>query len=263
MYAWSAGEGQGVREDVTKSPIKLIYATSRLDDALGKIFLPALKRLMNEEGPQLEVHFWGPRPPDSLRGARHHAVIHDYDRYLRRFSAAGFQIGLAPLPDDLFHRSKTNTKFREYGACRIAGVYSDVEVYADCVRHGETGLLVPNEPDAWYRALRQLVDDAALRTKIQQQARESVEENYSQETFETMFLGQIERLVGRSVPRRATRIDAAHAAVPRPRMIRRILGLIPQAVSHVRRHGLARGLNTLRWMGSSAVSMAWLRWRLR
>ena len=183
-------------------PLKLIYATSRLDDSLGRIFLPALRRLMDEEGPRVEAHFWGPRPPAELPAVRHHAVVHDYDRFLRRFSAAGFEIGLAPLADDVFHRSKTNTKFREYGACGIAGVYSDVEVYSDCVRHGETGLLVANDAEAWYRALRQLVDDADLRRKIQQQARVEIEEHYSQEKFEAVFLRQIEQLVGSARPQR-------------------------------------------------------------
>ena len=182
-------------------PLKLIYATSRLDDSLGRIFLPALRRLMDEEGPRVEAHFWGPRPPAELPAVRHHAVVHDYDRFLRRFSAAGFEIGLAPLADDVFHRSKTNTKFREYGACGIAGIYSDVEVYSDCVRHGETGLLVANDAEAWYRALRQLVDDADLRKKIQRQARTEVEEHYSQEKFEAVFLRQIEQLVGSAGPR--------------------------------------------------------------
>ena len=47
-------------------PLKVIYATSRLDDSLGRIFLPALRRLMEEEGPRIEAHFWGPRPPAEL-----------------------------------------------------------------------------------------------------------------------------------------------------------------------------------------------------
>ena len=51
--------------------------------------------------------------------------------------------------------------------CGVAGIYSDVEVYADCVRHGQTGLLVANNAEAWYRALRKLVDDASLRKIIQ------------------------------------------------------------------------------------------------
>ncbi len=243
-------------------PVKLIYATSRLDDSLGRIFLPALRRLMDEEGRRVEAHFWGPRPPAELPAARRHAVVHDYDRFLRRFSAAGFEIGLAPLADDIFHRSKTNTKFREYGACGIAGVYSDVEVYSDCVRHGETGLLVANDSEAWYRALRRLVDDVDLRERIQRQARVEVQRHYSQEIFEAVFFRQIEQLVGSTQPQRAVKLHPPHSGARAPR-IARLFGLIPQAIGHLRRNGWARCWNTLRWMGSSGWSMARLQWRLR
>jgi glycosyltransferase involved in cell wall biosynthesis len=243
-------------------PIKLIDATSRLDDALAAIFLPALRRLLEEPGPRVEAHFWGPRPPRDFHGVRHHAVIHNYDRYLRRFSAAGFDIGLAPLADDVFHRSKTNTKFREYGACRIAGIYSDVDVYSECVRHGETGLLVPNTAADWYRAMRRLVDDIELRRTIQRQARSAVEANYSQEQFEEMFLKQIERLANATRAPREIIIDAAKGGPPPPSMAR-LSRLIPQAIGHLRHNGMARGWNTLRWLGSSSWSLARLQSRLR
>jgi glycosyltransferase involved in cell wall biosynthesis len=246
----------------TADPIKLIYATSRLDDSLSTIFIPALKRMLDESRGRVEVHFWGPRPPRDLLGVRHHAVIHNYDRYLRRFSAAGFDIGLAPLADDVFHRSKTNTKFREYGACRIAGIYSNVDVYSDCVQHGETGLLVANTSADWYQALRRLVDDVALRRTIQRQARAAVEENYSQTRFEEAFLKQIERLAGAPRLPREIIIDAAHDGPPPPRMTSHS-ELISRAVGHLRNNGAARGWNTLRWLGSSGWSLARLQWRLR
>jgi glycosyltransferase involved in cell wall biosynthesis len=262
----------------TDGRVKIVYATSRLDDPLAAIFLPALRRLMDEYAGRIEVHFWGPQPPRDLPGVRHHAVIHNYDRYLRRFSAAGFDIGLAPLVDDVFHRSKANTKFREYGACRIAGVYSDVDIYSDCVRHGETGLLVANSSDASYHAMRRLIDDIDLRRKIQRQARASVEANYSQQQFEKTLLAQIERLAGAAralvVPpsgeiasedfrlKPILQAHSAHDGPPPPRM-RRLPSLIPQAIGHLRRNGLARGWNTFRWLGSSGWSLARLQWRLR
>ncbi len=243
-------------------PIKIIYATSRLDDPLAAIFLPALRRLLDESAGWVEAHFWGPRPPHHLPGVRHHAVIHNYDRYLQRFSAAGFEVGLAPLADDIFHRSKTNTKFREYGACRIAGIYSDVDIYSDCVRHGETGLLVSNTTDDWYGAIRRLVDDFDLRRMIQRQARAVVEANHSQERFEETFLRQIQRLANAPCAPRKILIDAAHDGPPPPRMAR-IARMFPRAIAHIRRNGLARGWNTFRWLGSSSWSLARLQSRLR
>ena len=84
----------------------------------------------------------------ALPNVHHHGLICRYDRYLRRFSRGGYDIGLAPLPDDAFYRSKTNNKFREYGASGIAGIYSHNEVYAHCVEHEVSGLLVANETEA-------------------------------------------------------------------------------------------------------------------
>ena len=244
--------------------MKLIYATSRLDDSLGRIFLPALRRLLDEAGPRIEVHFWGPRPPAELPAVRHHAVVHDYNRFLRRFSAAGFEIGLAPLADDVFHRSKTNTKFREYGACGIAGVYSDVEVYSDCVRHGETGLLSPTIPRPGIGPCDGSSTTPSCGNKFSGRPALEIEEHYAQEKFEAVFLRQIEQLVGSARPQRAVKVLPPCSGPPagrrRPR-VARLAGLIPQAIGHLRRNGWARCWNTLRWMGSSGWSMAWLQWR--
>ena len=141
----------------------------------------------------------------ALANVRHHGLICHYDRYLRRFSRAGYDIGLAPLPDDAFYRSKTNNKFREYGASGIAGIYSHVNVYSDCVRHEVTGLLAANDADSWHDALVRLIEDETLRTRIQRQARQYVREHYAQEKFEQLFLEQIQAVLGTTAAARRGR----------------------------------------------------------
>jgi hypothetical protein len=177
--------------------VKIVYATSRRDDHLFPIFTPALQRVMQEYAGRVEVHFLGFRPPEFQRqpGTRYQKYSPNYDRYLRRFSAAGYHIGLAPMLDDDFHRAKTNNKFREYGASGIAGVYSNVPLYSAWVEDGQTGLLVDNQPDAWYAALSRLIDDAALRRQISSQAREKVSELYSEERFEQQWWDQIQSVL--------------------------------------------------------------------
>lgn len=197
-------------------PVRVVYATSRLEDRLCEVFLPALRRAVERFPGRVEAHFWGPKPAGlaGLPGVYHHAMIAHYDRFLRKFSASGFDIGLAPLADDLFHRSKTNNKFREYGACRIAGIYSNVEVYADCVRDGESGLLVSNDSESWYRAIVRLVEDADLRAGIERRARAYVEKHYSQDHFEERFCGQIGQILSDRAGSRAVELSAAAAIAP-------------------------------------------------
>jgi glycosyltransferase involved in cell wall biosynthesis len=161
--------------------LRLTYATSRDQDHLAALFLPALEALLARRPGRVEAWFWGYCPPV----LRHHRSVRfvpfdrDYDRFFRRFARSGLSIGLAPLLDDRFHQAKSDNKFREYAACRIAGVYSDTEVYRERVEHGRTGLLVPNRPEAWLGALERLVDAAADREQIQGAAHAEARARYS------------------------------------------------------------------------------------
>ena len=62
----------------------------------------------------------------------------DYDTYLRLLGEA--EIALMPLSDTPFNRAKSDLKFIEAGACRVAALASPV-VYADTIEDGRTGLL--------------------------------------------------------------------------------------------------------------------------
>jgi len=73
-----------------------------------------------------------------------------------------FDIGLAPLADTEFNRSKSPIKALEYAALGIPVVASNVGPYAGFVQHGVTGFLCDTEAD-WARYLRELVNDSALR----------------------------------------------------------------------------------------------------
>ncbi len=282
-----------LRETRPPGPIKIAYATSRTQDALCAIFWPALERILSRYADRVEVHFWGCRPPQSASGrcagpcnVRHHGLICQYDRYLRRFSGAGYDIGLAPLPDDIFYRSKTNNKFREYGASGIAGIYSQNDVYSDCVRHEVTGLLVANDASAWYDAMERLIEDESLRMRIRRQARQYVAEHYAQEKFEQLFLEQLHEVLSRPAgqaapvaeaavpgrPWRETRTScpcrvessasgAKSAALPRRRArlgdrARRSLGTLHQL-------GPRQAWTALRWFVNDRCLAAWLRWQLR
>ncbi len=178
-------------------PVRIVYATSRTEDRLAAVFMPAVVAVLEDFGECAEVHFWGARPPafPSTVRIHHHPAIRSYHRFLGEFSRMGFDIGLAPLLDDPFHRAKTNNKFREYGGCGIAGIYSDVCVYSSCVEDGVTGLLVSNDPLSWYEALNRLIRDGALRRTVGARAREYVLAHYSRVDFEDEWLRQIVAVV--------------------------------------------------------------------
>lgn len=76
-----------------------------------------------------------------------------------------FDVGVAPLEDTLFNRSKSDLKVLEYGAVGIPVVASKVAPYEASVRPGETGFLAGSAKD-WLKALRRLVADARARADL-------------------------------------------------------------------------------------------------
>ncbi|MFZ5789954.1 MAG: glycosyltransferase [Pseudomonadota bacterium] len=196
--------------------IRIAYPTSRLaDDTLSDIFASALRRYMDRAKVEVEVYVWG-GIPQPLRGIRNVVVLPpnwDYAEFVRDFYRAGFDIGLAPMHDDAFHAGKTDNKYREYGGCGIAGIYSRHDPYLDCVRHGETGLLVANREEEWLAALEQLAENPELRRRISSRARSDVERCYSLDVFCDEWRKLIERARASNKPCQPVPVRAVRVAV--------------------------------------------------
>lgn len=227
--------------------VKIVYATSRQQDRIGRMLLRPVERVLNAL-PQVELTIWGPRlePLASHPRVRTLPLIRDYDRYFSRFARERFDIGLAPLPNDAFHQCKSNNKFREYAACGVAGIYSDTPVYNTSVKDGMTGLLVGESEDAWHAALTRLVTDADLRRTIAGNAVVQARQQFNQETSDAEWLAPIRALAARGA------VSGGAGAAPSPAMpasgswlhtggmlVRHVAQLVPKAVRILRRNGLA------------------------
>ena len=81
------------------------------------------------------------------------------------YSALDFNIGLAPLVDNHFNRSKSALRPLECAARGIPVVASDVEPYRDFIVDGATGFLVRHEHE-WLSRMSELASDDSLREKM-------------------------------------------------------------------------------------------------
>jgi hypothetical protein len=201
----SATLNRGDNEPITGSgayanKIKIVYATSRTIDDQYRLFLPGIEKFLSKYSDRVEMTIWGCAPSEllKLQSVVHRKLVSEYEQFLKEFSRTGFDIGLAPLDDSEFSRSKNNTKFRDYGACQIAGIYSNVDVYSASVVNGETGLLVNNESDSWFHALERLTLDEQLRMRIKSNAHEFVRQQYRQELIEQEWINDINELIASS-----------------------------------------------------------------
>ena len=177
--------------------IQIAYVTARgARDELVALFEQDLLAILAEFPQKVQAVFFTERPPafQEVPNVQVVAVDWQYDRFIRSLAQARYDIGLAPLLNTEFYLSKTNTKTRDYGACRIAGIYSNLEPYFDIVP-GVTGLRVDQKPGAWYDAMRTLILDDRLRQAIQEQAYQYVYQTYRLEIAEQQWLDEISQLV--------------------------------------------------------------------
>ena len=73
-----------------------------------------------------------------------------------------------PLEDTLFNRCKSDLKFLEASACGAVALASPV-VYGGSIRNWDTGVIFAS-PGEFAGALARLIEDAALRRRLSQQA---------------------------------------------------------------------------------------------
>lgn len=210
-------------ENVQKQPdetIRIGFAgsPSRADDL--ELIAPLIKPIL-ERFPQTVFEFAGVMPKAVAPEERilFFPHTHDYKSYIRFQASRNWAIGLAPLIDHEANRSKTDNKYREYGACGCVGIYSDIPPYSDVVKDSQTGLLVGNTGSAWLDALTDLITHPQKREAMSQAALEDVRARYDIGHVSQAWAGFFADFA-QTLPRNAVRFDRP---IPwRRRMLQRL-----------------------------------------
>ena len=91
---------------------------------------------------------------------------------------AACHVGIMPLPDDEVSRGKGGMKALQFMATGRPVVVSPVGVNRQIICDGENGL-VASSADEWTKALERLAEDRALRARLGEAARATVQRDYS------------------------------------------------------------------------------------
>lgn len=107
-----------------------------------------------------------------------------YTEYIQCLALNGYCFAITPLGSGedteslTFNRCKNPFKFLNYGIAGIPGIYSDCDIYRDCVKNGKTGLLVKNTYDDWFASMELLLVDTELRNTIRKASYQAVYSQY-------------------------------------------------------------------------------------
>ncbi|MBZ9709914.1 glycosyltransferase [Mesorhizobium sp. ESP7-2] len=193
---------------------------SRVDDLdlISPIIEPILDRF-----PQTVFEFAGVLPRGVEVGTRVRFFPHigDYDAYIKFQASRNWTIGLAPLIDHEANRSKTDNKYREYSACHIAGIYSDIPPYMDVVKNSVTGILVDNRPESWLDSISYLIEMPEKRIKIASMAFSHAKSKYDVRSISDEWarvfiqIGEREQPNVKSLKRRKFRLNKIWRRVER------------------------------------------------
>ncbi len=100
----------------------------------------------------------------------------DWERYLQETGSRHIDLLLCPLLEDPFNGGRAAVKVVDAARLGAVGLYSDREPYRGCVRHGETGLLLADDPHQWLEAIGALIDAPDRRRGLAEAGRAMVGE---------------------------------------------------------------------------------------
>jgi len=157
-------------------------------------FAPMLRKLM-ESRDNIELHVHSDREPD-LPGISYR--WHRWSRETEVDIIASFDIGIMPIPDDLWSRGKCAMKALLYMSLGIPAICSNVGVNREVIKHGKNGFLA-GTTEEWLESFDALVADEGLRRRLGDEARKTVVEHFSMKQCARLFADAIIRTVQREI----------------------------------------------------------------
>jgi O-antigen biosynthesis protein len=120
-------------------------------------------------------------------------------RYAKFFAHQAFDIGLAPLVDCNFNRSKSNLRWLEYSALKIPCVATDISHFSQTIKNGTDGILVKdNNLESWKKNLAWLIQSKQLRENIGKAAYRRAKSDFNIKRNAAKYARLLKELVGSS-----------------------------------------------------------------
>jgi glycosyltransferase involved in cell wall biosynthesis len=154
------------------SPLRLVFTGSRSHAGDLEVIAPALERLCQSHPHIKLTTFLGSASPGRLRrlGNVVSRPALPWASYRRFMATARFHIALAPFRRTATNECRSHNKVHDHAAFGAAGLYGDILPYRETVTHGQEGLLLSPEPEAWFEAIARLVQDPASARELAEAA---------------------------------------------------------------------------------------------
>lgn len=191
-----------------RSVIGYMASESHAADLEG--YIPALVKLL-ESRPEIRMEFFGTiRPPEALKVFGSRIIVRNkansYADFMQRLKRLRWAIGIAPLADIPFNRTKACTKWVEYTLAGIPTLATSRDVYG---RAADYGAVAMASPDTFLDALVTMLDDQDLCNRLLAASRELMAAEYR---LDSHFM-ELKRVLGQATEISTLRLMAHDTAV--------------------------------------------------
>lgn len=176
-------------------PFRIGYFGSAHHQKDIEIILPSFHLLEQRYPREIVFEFFGCRPEgwSQIKNVQTFPYITDYPNFLSALSERRWALGLAPLRNTPFNRAKSDSKFRDFSAVGVLGVYTKIAPYLDSVIEGRTGWFAGDDPEEWMRFIVNALFNSN-RELMLQEVREQIEKNNHPEIIANHWLNLLDRL---------------------------------------------------------------------
>jgi len=147
-----------------------------------RILRGVMDTLLEKYGDKIEFYLYSPnRLFDNKEGITNETGYTPLMKYPKKLKSLGFDIGLAPLCDNIFNRCKSANRYLEYSMLKVPTIASDIGgQFSEIIKDGENGYLAKTESE-WITKLSLLIESNILREQIGKNAFAFVNKKYRAE----------------------------------------------------------------------------------
>ena len=170
------GNGIAGHADVDSEDVSLIVASS--DKVLVDMVIEPILRAQKELG--VKVVTVGPISLEFIKAGvvvEQHEIM-PYEDFLELIQSVSNLVGIIPLDDSIFSSCKSPIKYFDYSLAGVPTLASNVLPYLDFIEHENTGILVDNNNDAWFDAIKGVSLSSKKRKHLSLSARDYVIKGY-------------------------------------------------------------------------------------
>jgi glycosyltransferase involved in cell wall biosynthesis len=179
--------------NVKSKEVSLIVASS--DKVLVDMVIESIFKIQKQLG--VKVITIGPISLEFIKAGItvEQYEIMPYEDFLNLIRNTSNLIGIIPLDNSVFSSCKSPIKYFDYSLAGVPTLASNLPPYLDFIENENTGLLVNNNNNAWFNAIKEVILSSQKRSHLADMARYYVVENYSLEYSAKLWNDTIEQAI--------------------------------------------------------------------